>query len=74
MFNKVKQELEKIEAEKRSNNFGKYEREKMKTEMDNLHTERQKLVTSQETLKNEISSLKHKIENEACREFVPTEC
>ena len=59
---KVRQDLEKLETEKRSNNFGRYEKEKMKTEMDGLHTERQKLVTNVETQKNEISLLKSKIE------------
>ena len=41
----MKKTLESLEGEKRANNFGKYEREKMKSELDSVQQERSKMTT-----------------------------
>ena len=58
----MKKTLESLEGEKRANNFGKYEREKMKSELDSVQQERSKMTTKIEALTKECSSLKAKIE------------
>ena len=58
----AKQNLATLETEKRHNNFGKYEKEKMKAELDALQEEKQKMTSKIESLTSECTSLKSKIE------------
>lgn len=74
---KLKESLAKLESEKKNNNFGKYEKEKMKMELDNVSKEKQTFssrlselnkekLTLQETIKDlsKFEALKKELEQQ----------
>merc|ERR1712123_37277 len=60
---KLKDVLAKLESEKKQNNFGKYEREKMKLEIDNITKEKQTVSGRLEDLAREKHALNEKIKD-----------
>merc|ERR1711915_1043016 len=63
MGTKLKDALTKLEGEKKQNNFGKYEREKMKLEIDNMTKEKQTSASRLEELTREKHALNEKIKD-----------
>lgn len=59
--NKLKEVLNKLETEKKSNNFGKYEKEKMKMELENVNKEKQTIASRMDELNKEKICLSEKI-------------
>merc|ERR1712037_280557 len=60
---KLKETLTRLEGEKKTNNFGKYEREKMRLEIDNLTTEKHSASGRMEELNREKYELNQQIKN-----------
>merc|ERR1712154_364765 len=60
---KLKETLTRLEGEKKTNNFGKYEREKMRLEIDNLTTEKHSAAGRMEELNREKYELNQQIKN-----------
>jgi len=70
---KLKDVLTKLESEKKQNNFGKYEREKMKLEIDNITIEKQTAAGRLEDLAREKHGLNEKIKELSKLDVIKTE-
>jgi len=70
---KLKDVLTKLESEKKQNNFGKYEREKMKLEIDNMTKEKQTSANRLEELNREKHALNEKIKDLSKLDIVKNE-
>ena len=54
---RLRENLSRLEGEKKSNNFGKYEKDRMKAEVDKMVEERGKMSAKMEALSAERNSL-----------------
>ncbi len=58
----IKESLARLEAEKRANNFGKYEKEKMKAELEKAQDEKQKLSAKFDSVVAENRALQSRVD------------
>ena len=60
---RLRENLSRLEGEKKSNNFGKYEKDRMKAELDKMVEERGKMSAKMEAVSAERNSLQQRVDD-----------